>query len=320
VTAAGGDVTLSGGVRGDVIAAGGTVVVSGPVGDDVRAAGGSVFLSAPVKDNVALAGGTVVLQPGASVGRDASLAGGSVRLQGKVARNLSIGAGEAVISGEVDGSVEARAQRVKLLPGALVRGDLTVFSSNPPDISPEARVLGRVDHRAVPVAPRRGLGFPWFGWLLQFLWISVIGAALLALSVRWTESVTETILHRPGATILAGILGFILVPILVVILLVTVIGLPLGFILMAFCVVGLMLACAFVSYLVGSSILASLRLGRASPFARLLLGALIVSAATVLPAVGWFLQLIVVLVGFGGLILERRERWLRHRAEEAVVT
>jgi hypothetical protein len=319
VVAAGGDVTLSGAVQGDVLAAGGNVVVSGPVGDDVRAAGGSVIIGGSVRDNVALAGGNVVLQPGATVGRDASLAGGSVRTQGKVGRNLSICAGEAVITGEVGGSVEARVQRLKLLPGAVVRGNLIVYSTKPAEISPEARVLGSVDHRAIPVPPRQGSRFSWVGWLMQFAWIFVIGAAVLAFSRRWMEGVMETLIHRPGMSILAGFVGLLLVPLVSVLLLVTVIGLPLGFILLALYLVALCLACAFVSYLLGSALLTTLRRTPASPFVRLLVGALLVSAAICLPVVGWLFQLIVLVVGFGGLALERRERWLHLRSEDAAI-
>jgi cytoskeletal protein CcmA (bactofilin family) len=318
VVAAGGDLTVPGPVRGDVIAAGGSVVVSGDVGDDVRAAGGSVSISGSVADTAALAGGNVVLHPGARIGRDASLAGGSVRSQGRVERNLSIQARDAVITGEVGGSVEARVQQLTLQPGRLVRGDLTVYSPNSPRISPEARVLGTVDHRLVPVPPRAALRFTWLARLIPFLWVFVIGATVLAISTPWAGRVSETILHRPGMSILAGFLTRAIVPVVSVLLLVTVIGLPLGFILMALYLVALCLASAFVACLVGSSVLAALRLGAVSPYARLMIGALLVSVAIALPVAGWLFQGVILVVGLGGLILERRERWLHLRAEEVV--
>src|SRR2546421_8721481 len=93
-----------------------------------------------------LAGGTVTLTSAARVGRDASIAGGKLDLRGPIGRNLRLAASEARLASEVHGSVTAHAERLSLLPGAVVRGNLVVYGPNAPQISPEARVLGRVDY------------------------------------------------------------------------------------------------------------------------------------------------------------------------------
>jgi hypothetical protein len=317
VMAAGANVTLTGPVQADVMAAGANVSVGGPVGDDLRAAGANVIVSGPVTDNAILAGSTVVLQPGASIGRDASLAGGSVQVQGKVGRNLSIGATEAQLASEVGGSVEAHVERLTLLPGALVRGNLVVRAPAPPKISAQARVLGRVDYRPIAAAePRPNRWGGWVGWLVQFLWLVVLGTAMLAFSMRWADRVTETFIQQPALSILVGFLGLLLVPVLSVALLITLVGVPLAAVLMALYVVALLLAGAFVAYLVGGALLSALGQRHASPYMRLVLGALLVSVAMALPWVGWLFGLIVLLVGFGALLMERYERLLRLRAED----
>jgi hypothetical protein len=318
VMAAGANVTLAGPVRDDVMAAGANVTISGTVGDDLRAAGANVTLSSSVADNAMMAGSSVVLQAGGSVGRDADLAGGTVLVQGKVGRNLSLAAGDARLSGEVGGTVQAHVQHLTLLPGTVVHGDLVVYAPVAPQISPQARVLGRVDHH--PTAARAGRkgnasGW-WFGWLIQFVWLFVIGAAVLALSQRWADRIAETIARQPGASALIGLLALMFVPLFTLVLLITVIGMPLALILMAAFGVAVLLAGAFVAYLVGVWLLTHLGKSHLSPYAQLALGALVVSLLMALPWVGWLFRLIVLVAGLGAFLLERRDLFHRLRAQE----
>ena len=93
-----------------------------------------------------LAGSDVKLLPGAVVEHNAKIAGGVVFVQGRIGRNLKLAAGEAQIASEIGGSVNARAESLKLLPGAVVRGDLVVYGPKEPEISPQAQVMGRVEY------------------------------------------------------------------------------------------------------------------------------------------------------------------------------
>ncbi len=74
-----------------------------------------------------MAGGEIYLQPNAVVRHDAALAGGKVEIAGKIARDLKLTAGEARLASEVDGSVEAHVGKLKILPTAVIRGNLKVY-------------------------------------------------------------------------------------------------------------------------------------------------------------------------------------------------
>src|SRR6266511_2644758 len=146
VTAAGSDVTIAGPVAGYVMVAGARINVNGPVGNDLWAAGANVNINAPIADNAMLAGRDVNLLPGAVVKHNAKIAGGAVSVQGRVERNLKLAARDAQIASEIGGSVDARVESLKLLPGAVVRGDLVVYGPKEPEISPQAQVLGHIEY------------------------------------------------------------------------------------------------------------------------------------------------------------------------------
>ena len=76
--------------------------------------------------------------------------------------------------------MQAHVERLTLLSGAQIHGDLVVYGPNAPVLSPEARVLGRVDfHRT---EEQRTLWSPspwgWLGWwLFRFLSLLALGGA-----------------------------------------------------------------------------------------------------------------------------------------------
>jgi cytoskeletal protein CcmA (bactofilin family) len=321
VMAAGANVALSGPVQGDVAAAGANVSVSGTVGDDLRAAGANVTVSSAVADNAMLAGSSVRLELGGSVGRDAEIAGSSVQIQGKIGRNLALAAGDAQLSGEVGGTVKARVGHLTLLPGTVIHGDLDVTAPAPPEVSPQARVIGRIEHHPSASAARPGsrqgawAGW-WIGWLMQFLWLLVLGGAMLAVSHRWMDRIAETVVRQPGGSAGMGLLFLVIVPVLALALLITLIGAPLALVLMAVYGVAVLFAGVFVAYLVGAWLTTHLGGAHVAPFAQLALGALVVSLLMALPWVGWIFRLIVLIVGLGAFVLERRDLFHRLRAQE----
>jgi hypothetical protein len=304
---AGSAVTVAESVEGYVLAAGSNVSINGGVGNDLWAAGSNVSVNGVVADNAWLAGSSVVLQPQGSVGGNAYLAGNQVEVLGPVQRDLKVGAANIKLGSEIGGSVMANAGSVNLLPGALIRGDLTVTGPHAPQISEGAQVLGRVVHNT----ESRGAGWRFLNWLMWwmciFLAVLILGAVTIVLSTQWVNRISEKVRHRFGYSLLAGIIGLIVVPLVCVLLALTIIGIPLAFVLFALYCIALALSCVFVSYVVGGWLLGRLRRTDTSPYVRLAAGALVVAFFVSLPWVGWIVQLFVLVIGLGALILERKD-------------
>ncbi len=315
LAAAGATVSIEQAVAGYVMAVGRTVEVNGPVQNDLWAAGASVAINSSVGDNAMLAGREVNLHSSAAVRGDARIAAGTVDVKGPVRGNLGIAARTAQIGSEVGGSVDARVQRLKLLPGAVIRGDLIVRGSHPPEISPNAPVLGKIQFNKIAA----GNHWSWlWWWFFSFTALLTLGFGALALSPGWANHVAGMIRARPGASALTGLMGLLLVPIIAGLLLVTVIGIPLAVILLALYVVAILLSGVFVDYLIGGWLLSQIQRGNTSPWARIAVGALVVSLLMSLPWIGGIVQLIVLLIGFGALVLEQRESKLGfYNAESA---
>lgn len=304
VAAAGADVTIGGAVQGYVLGAGRNVRIDGPVGNDVWAAGETVDVDNTIGNNAMLAGRLVRLRPGAVVGEDAHVAGDEVTVDGRVERDLRIGADVAQISGTVGGSVHARADRVRVEPGAVIGGDLIVRSPRPPEVSPGAQVSGEVRYEEA-----RGRWL-WRSWpalsFLTFVALLVLGLAATAVAPARAGRVADMLRSQPGWSVVAGIITLALVPVGIAALAITVVGIPLAAVMLALYILFLLMSGVFVSHGVGGWLLERAHRTQSSPWARVTLGALVVSLAITAPMVGWVVALAVVIAGTGALVLEQR--------------
>ncbi len=316
LTAAGAGVVIEQPVEGYALVAGRKVEVNGPVRNDLWAAGATIDVNAPVGDNAILAGRNVNLNSNAAVRGDARIAAGTATIEAPIERNLNIVARTARLDSEIGGTVEASVQRLTVLPGTLIRGDLLVHGPYPPDISPEAKVLGQV--RFNEVAARSQWSWLLWWWLFGFAALLILGLVAVALSPLWTDRVAAKIHERPGASALIGLAGLLVTPVVAGLLLFTIIGIPLGLILLALYLVAILLSGVFVAYRVGGWLLERSNRRHAAPWLRMTAGALLVSLLMSLPWIGGITQLVVLLVGFGALLLERRDPGSRLQPVAAV--
>jgi len=306
VVVAGANVKITGDVQGYVMAAGANVTVDAPIGNDLWAAGANVDLNAPVADNVMLAGSSVNISDKATVGGNARIAASSVNIMGRITRNLQVAGANVALASDVGGSADLHGERVVIEPNAVIHGRLTIHSPNDPVISPQAQVLGGTEY-VRSEGKNRGFGGWLTGWLIRFVWLSILGLFAVWVSSVWVNRVSDTLKRETGRSILTGLIAVIAAPILCILLLVTVIGIPLGVVLGGMTIVALMLSGMFVAYFIGGWITSQLKQWENSNLAKVLLGSLAVSIVIMLPWIGGLAKLIIVMFGVGAFIVERRD-------------
>lgn len=274
-------------VKGDVAAAGESITIAGSVEGYVLGAGRTVRVDAPVGNDLWAAAETVDIRN--TIGNNAMVAGRRVRLKSGAV---------------VNGDLHVFADRVTVAPGAIVRGELTVRSPRPPEVSPRAQVA----HVRYQQMDDRWVARPWpLAWFLTFLALLILGSAITAFVPERTRRVAATLHARFARSLLVGVLTVALTPIGIVALAVTVVGLPLAAVLSAIYVLLLALSAGFVSYRIGEWLLDLAHGTTASQWARMALGALVVSLGVTVPFLGWAVAGLVVISGAGALALEERD-------------
>lgn len=246
VVAAGQEVNIDKSVEGDVIVAGETVDIRASVTDDVRAAGRLITLSGMVGDHMVAAGERIRILSGATISDWAWFAGQRIDVAGNVGSELKAIGETITVSGKVTGDAELIADKIEILPGAYIGGNLVYHSSNKPQVHAEAKIVGGMRERPIPpfLQPgeeeRGGAGFV-FG-------ISLMLSAIVYFLVLPQFSLTSagTITTDPGKSIALGLALVVTVPFVSLLLLVTVIGHQLALVLLA-----AYLVCLLLGFLTG---------------------------------------------------------------------
>jgi hypothetical protein len=155
-------------------------------------------------------------------------------------------------------------------------------------------------------------------------WLEPGSAAILAENERVTRHLAYSVLvllafllfpirvrvalarveHHPGASAAVGILALVAVVPIAVLLVLSIIGIPLVAIEIAALLAGLWIGQASVSLLIGRRVF-ELFTPRTtpSPIAALIVGLVVVSAAEMVPIIGWAVTATVLVIGLGSTIL-----------------
>lgn len=301
LVAAGGNVVINSAVAGDVMIAGGAVSVLGDVGDDIRAAGGNVLVQGSVGGDVVFGAGQAVLG-GAGIGGDVVGGGGTVRLDAPVSGDVRLGGGDVFLNSVITGDVDIYAEKLTLGENARIRGDLTYTAVAEAVMQDGAVVSGETAFKKREGAISVGgvvavISFALLGtFLAQLASALLLGLVFRRFAVRVVESASEQPLWEVGR----GLVVFIVLPVLSIMLLSSVIGVPLG-ILGAFSFGAVLVYLWIMTPVVlGSFAYRSFFSGEFDVnWKTILLGVFIYTLLGIIPIVGWLVQILLIFLTLG---------------------
>lgn len=259
---------------------GGSVVVHGTVDGDVTALGGTVVVYGTVTGDVTALGGSVEVDDGGVVQGDLTAAGGAI-----------------TIAGNVGGDVSAAAETVTLTDTAVIGGTLSYGGEL--ISAPGATVEGGIVQGSAGFGP-----FPsipdWVGALSGIVSTLVVGALLVAVLPGFTDRVADAAVDAPGRSALSGVGFLVFVPVTLILIAFTLIGIPLT--ILGFVAYGVLITVGYVAgnYTIGRYALSIREME--NRWLALLVGVLLVAAVDLAPLVGGLVQLAVLLVGVGALV------------------
>jgi hypothetical protein len=270
VVALGGDVTVDGHVEDAVVAVGGNVTVNGSVGQSLVAIGGDVVVNGSVGAATVAFGGDVKLGRTADVGSDMAAKDASVVVAGgKLTR---------APGAQVHGLIKRSAQGV----------DLGGFAGQ----GARAVLLGRFLG-----------GFSFFGWLLQTLFCLVLALVAAALMPAQMRGLQKQLARRPWASLGWGALTFFIIgPLVLLVLVVTIIGLLLVLPYALFVLLAYFFAVTSVGAFVAQKVLT--RFGRGdSLMLAVTLGVVGTTIVSRIPGVGPLALIVMMVMGTGAAVL-----------------
>jgi cytoskeletal protein CcmA (bactofilin family) len=223
---------------------------------------------------------------------------GSSTVDGTVNGSLTAFDAPVAISGRVNGDVVVFNGRVALRSGGVVTGD--VVSQNAPVVASGATIGGETRRVQTNV---NWEGFGWVGRLAWWLAVSfstlVVGLVLLWLVGRGTAWILEAGRTQVGPAIGWGLLAFFGLPMLAILALVTLVGIPLGLGLLA--ALGLLYAIGYSAsaWILGRSLLRP----PTAWVVAFLVGWVILRVVALVPILGGLVWFAAVVFGLGALVV-----------------
>lgn len=258
-----------------VVSGGSLRIEKGEVVDDVTVFGGKVDVYGEVEGDLSVIGGSARVRDGARVHGDANAVGGKLRLDDGAIVDGDVG----VIGGKVD-----RAR------GAKVGGSETGIGRAERDgAAPPRSWHARLWHDMGNTAARIALLF-------------VFGAVLLSLATGRMESMKAELAQRPMRVFAVGVLAALAFPVALVVLCITVVGIPIAILAVLLGTFGAYAGVCAVLATAGKALVAH---RTENEHIHLAVGCAAFFGLGAIPKVGGLVTLVVALLGLGVLVATR---------------
>ena len=231
IVAAGWEIVLDGNVSQDAILAGGEIVISKPVGDDVRVAGWDVSIRADVLGDVIVFAGDVHIDKDVTIHGDLVAFAGNIKHEWVVKGDLRLKGGRLSLAGTIEGNADIEVDTFSAAAwSGAVLGTLN-YTHNEKLSKLEALAKGEINFE-LEVDDEK--------WEDEIMWVAIGYIIMKLISVFVFASIIYFFFEKvfisaasklkaaPGKSALYGFLLIIWMPVVAVLLMITVIGIPFG--------------------------------------------------------------------------------------------
>ena len=331
--AAGQNITVKDTIYGDLIAAGQDIEMQGVVVDDIRIAGADVTISGYVGSDLIAAGADILVEEGVIVNGDLTLSGADLTMNGTVHGKTSMSGGKIFFNGEAKGLVNVDGHEVTM--NGLVTGKSRLISGTI-DLESNAEFkddimywnsTGKVDFSQVQTGGTATYSKDlasvddFFSWehlgigivmliILYLLSMGVVLVILVFLANPLFERIASAYSGNFGKSLGYGVVYLVGVPIVVMMLFVTVIGIPVALVATSLYVISVLFVNSFLAVSITNLINQHYQMQWKKGILFLVsLGILVLlKLISFIPVIGWLIMFLASAVFFGALFLGLRAK------------
>lgn len=319
VVCVGQTVKITGSVTGDILCAAQSITITGDVGGSVRTISQMLTFDGGVERNVTSLAQTATFSENSLVQGEFSMWASKLSLSGQIFGGVYGGAEDVTVHGIVYKGMFIRADRLIIAEKAVIQGDVRYTSNQEASIA-AGTVQGKVERTPLPVKAKqireqKNTSIGSSAWFSRILWAIVVhivvGMLMIALFPKHITTLLTQMRAGYGPNLLWGFLTALVVPMALVLLALTIIGIP--FALLGFLAFLLLMAVARVL----TALHIGMRLLRVGDheegkklFGSLAIGVTILWVAFSIPLFGWLFSLLSLWLGMGALakvILAKRK-------------
>ena len=296
---AGRQIELNKNVGGDIIVAGETIdITSNEVKGNVRTASRILNINSKNIKNITSAAQDITIGKNTTA-KGVYLVAQNINFRGSCKSFYADGS-SIIINGKVDGDLKVNCDELIIADNGEVTGDIEVLSPKEPvlnsKVSMENVKYTKVEKDKNDNQFNKIVGF---STLISLLSSLLLGIVIYILFKKFFIRTKDLLAKEPLAVILGGMGSFILLPLVSLLLLITVIGVPLGLVslIMYFIIV-------YLSPVILGIILGRIVLTQKNHYLQVLVGVLVVRILSLLPIVGTFIWVVSGIIVQGYIMYE----------------
>lgn len=294
-------------INGDIFVVAENLTVKNKVNGNIRAIVSKQFeLNAEVAANVFAAGASLKLSETALVAKHLTFWGSDLETHGVIGQNLEGGMENLLVNGQIGSNIDVylspqESANLKITDKAVVGGAIFYRALTTAEINPSAQIAGAINfEKWTQTKSEKNLVDTLWSLLVSFFSMLVVGMVLFHLWPGFFSNNMAILKAKPWQTMLFGLLFLVLTPIVSILLMFTVIGLPIALILLLAWAVGLYLATILSAWTIGKFIknkwLAKYKWSRINILAFSLVIYLLLTQT---PFIGWLVVMYLYLLSWG---------------------
>ncbi len=299
-------------ITGSLNSAAQNLEVLGVVNGSVRGFAQNININGQINQNLIAFCSALNIRPDAAIEKDVTAFGGEMTLDGRIGGDLKGSVGTLVITGEVGRDVSITATNITLMPTAKILGNFKYKSVKPAKVESGASISGEtVWTKQEAKKGKESAGLFTAKSLITktlFLLALMITGIVISLVCKKNaylakQAVSESFLKSMGL----GFVFMVCIPIAILILLFTVIGIPLAVIALFAYVILIYVAKIPVAAFVGDKILKFLgKQGEPPLIWSMILGLFVLTILLNIPYLEWLIYFVVLFTGFGAILLSQK--------------
>lgn len=308
------DVFVDEKVERSMIAAGATVRTNAPIEQSAKIFAGTANFDEKVGEDLIVFAGNFTTAKNSYVGDDLIVFGGSVTLNGTVGKNTKIYASDVVLNGKFSQDVEIRAEKITVSENTEITGKLRYYSDNAASISSNAKISEiEFNEQNYKFAFGERSGKAIFGsFVIALLGLIVLALIINTLLPNFSAKSVMVAYQQSGKSALMGFCYIILTPIAIALLMVTLVGAPIAFMLMSIYIASFFIAGAIAVILTGKLAMNIIRRpSEKITWIIIATGSLVYLLIGLIPVFGWFVKFALVIISMGAIyqsIMPRQEK------------
>jgi hypothetical protein len=296
-------VTVRGHVTGDILGFAQDMRVDGTVDDNIRAFVNTLTLNGSVGKNVSIGIGNADIGSDAKIGGSLTDFGNDMMIEGSVGRGLLAAGTRTEIEGSIGGETRVLGQQLTIGSTAILSGPVEFRGAQPPEVAAGAHLVSPVVFVQQRRARRQSTVRTVVHAILRYGAAVLIGLLLMTILPGFFDAGVRTARQWPLALGVGTLTVIVWIFLLVVAVAFLLVGVGAGLAIATSFFPVAYLSQIFVGAWLGGAIMAPAGPGTGPQLGRLALGLLIIDVVKLVPILGGFAWLAVLLWGTGAILL-----------------